>query len=169
MDIKSGIHFLPPKPESESSGLDMVYLLFRDEEGNIIEAPATGQNVSLCIGCRVTKKFNELVPGINIQDLNNRSNLIYKSVLEFNSQNDGVTLSAEPGEIELRLNFHPLALSPGKYNVWAGVHKPPLPNGLDYYQNYRFEVKLPNFEMLLTRNLFYQPRNWSLHSEDKSL
>jgi lipopolysaccharide transport system ATP-binding protein len=167
VDIKSGIHFLPPKPESESSGLDMIYLLFRDEEGNIIDAPATGQNVSLCIGCKTKKRFEKLVPGINIQDLNDRSNLIFRSVLEFNSQNNNIVLSVDPGEIELRLNFYPLLLSPGKYNGWIGIHSQPLPNGLDYYQNYLFSVNNPDFEMLLTRNLFYQPRGWSCHISDE--
>lgn len=99
-----GKHVIPPKPESKNSVLDMTYLLFRNAAGEVIDAPTTGQSVSLCIGCQVKEPLENLVPFINVQDLNSRSNLTFNGVWAFGSHDDQVYLSVTPGEVEFRLD-----------------------------------------------------------------
>ncbi|MEO1621694.1 MAG: ABC transporter ATP-binding protein [Cyanobacteria bacterium J06632_3] len=157
-----GKHVIPLRPGTERSALRMTYALFRNASGEVIEAPRTGESVSLCIGCEVKEPLEKLVPYINVQDLNSRSNLEFHSIWEFGSHYDQVYLSAVPGEVEFRIDIETFGLCAGRYNAWIAIHSYPLPNSLDYYQAFTFVVKPPEFSLATARNLFYQPRSWSL-------
>jgi lipopolysaccharide transport system ATP-binding protein len=152
---------ITPKKRELSSGLDIIYVLFRDNTGNPIESPTTGEELSLCIGCMAHSEFEKLIPFISFYDLERRSNLVDNTVLQIGSNFDNHFLKGENDLFELRLSFNPLLLAPGKYVANIGIHEGLLPNGLDVCPDFLFEVKPPSFAFPMDRNVFFQPRSWS--------
>ena len=51
----------PIKPESKSFGLDFIYFLLKDSDGNRVDYLKTGNSASLCIGCKSSQKWNKIV------------------------------------------------------------------------------------------------------------
>ena len=159
--ISYGKKSISPRKREASSGLDIIYVLFRDNRENLIDSPTTGEKVFLCIGCRAHSQFEHLIPFISFYDLEQRSNLVDNTVLQIGSNFDNYFLKGENDYFELRLSFEPLLLAPGKYVANIGVHDGLLPNGLDVCPDFLFEVKVPNFSFPMDRNIFFQPRSWS--------
>ncbi|MEM8805215.1 MAG: ABC transporter ATP-binding protein [Cyanobacteria bacterium P01_G01_bin.38] len=147
----NGKVFLPEKPSSESLGLDIQYVFFRNERGDMIDSPKSGEAVQLCIGYQSTQKFGEVSVYVLIRELMGTNDLI----LHLSNFFDQTSITVQPGEHEMQLEMPYICLRPGLYAMTVFVKQGSM-HVLDHVDNFSFTVSGSGSE----RNLFYQPRRW---------
>lgn len=144
---------LPEKSQEESFGLDILSVFFRDEQGDILEAPFSGEPAYLCIECKSYKKIEQANLGILITALSGENGL----VLYITSHCDEKQLTILPGKSEVRMYMPYCSLIPGVYSakiyVRKGVHS------FDIVESFRFTVRT---NKTISKCLFYQPRTWQV-------
>lgn len=155
-DKALGAMVLPEKPESESLGLDIISLSFKDEEGNVLETPMTGEPAYLCVECKAYKYINNVNLGVLIKNLSGENN----QTLYLTSASDNESLEIFPGKVELQMQMLHCCLIPGKYN--AKIYLKEGVRSFDIIQSFRFTVKS---NKNTSRCLFYQPRLWKVINE----
>lgn len=148
----SGSMYLTEKPESESSGLDIISIIFRNNQGKIIESPVSGEPTYLCIGCNVHKRIENVGFTISIKALAEGGDV----VLLLNCLQDKKPLDFLPGEHELQLQMPYLGLRLGTYSMDVYAKTDGLFH-LDSVEFFRFTVEAKE---TTSRSLFYQPRSW---------
>lgn len=142
------------RKENESLGLEIVTLFFRDTEGSIIQSPSTGEKTDLCVECQVSKP----VENINLYVIIS-SDISSNFRLNVSSYHDNHhLLGISPGKYEIRLQMPFLTLNPGSYKMDVYVKEGSLYT-LDFIESFKFKV---NGKFDVNRNLFYQPRSWSI-------
>lgn len=154
----SEIMFIPEKTRSESYGLDIISVFFRDEQENIVESPIVGDKSAFCVRCKAHTIFDNICIHLAIQEIAGESGYI----LELNSFYDNKLFFIYPGKHEIRVNLPYLGLKYGSYTMKVFVKKGAL-NTLDVIESFRFTVK--EKEGNLNRGLFYQPREWEVISD----
>lgn len=149
---------LPPKTPGESLGLDIVSVCFKDEHGNVLPAPLSGQPVSLCVRCHVHRGMNEVNVVVAVSAVVAVSNLSAENerVLYLSSQYDNQPMSVLPGEAQLQLQLPHCGLSAGLYSAKIVITEETVKT-LDTVESFRFVV---NSNGVTSQNLFYQPRRW---------
>lgn len=150
----TGSLYLPSKSKEKSSGLDITHILFRDEQGNIIETPETGQFVKICIGCKAYEHFENAGLMITIQEMSGESD----AKLTLSSSRDLVSLELSPGETELQVQMPHCCLKPGLYTMRVNVRKAAF-YPMDVVESFRFAVCS---DINLGGAPFYQPRTWNV-------
>jgi lipopolysaccharide transport system ATP-binding protein len=148
-----GALVLPEKPEQESSGLDIVSICFKDEWGNVIPAPMTGEPAYLCVECKAYKRIDEANLGILIKALAGEND----RVLSLTSASDNELLDIDPGRVEIQMQMPYCGLVPGVYSAKIYVRKGVC--SFDIVESFRFTVKTCK---ITSRCLFYQPRSWKV-------
>jgi lipopolysaccharide transport system ATP-binding protein len=151
-DDQSGRLTLADKSIAESTGLDIIAVHFRDELGNIIDAPVSGKPVTLSVRCRAREKFADVILSVIIREVLGEG----EAVLNLGSDKDARSFNIDTGETELQLRLPCCGLRPGGYNMKVYVSQPPF-NIYDVVESFKFLVKGDEFA---TQNSFYQPRNW---------
>ncbi len=149
----SGSMLLTHKQESESSGIDIVSLFFKDKQGNIIESLVTGEHINLCVGCRVHQIFNKIDLHINITELGGEGG----TVLFLSGGNDNHFFQLFPGEHEIQLQMPYVCFKPGIYSMTIKVKRELYT--FETIDNFRFTVKSDG---KMSNCMFYQPRNWTI-------
>lgn len=151
----TGTMSLPGKPESESLGLDIVSIFFRDGQGNIIESPISGEPTSLCIKYKAynNKGIDKAYVSFAIQEIGEG-----KYILRLSSFDDDKPLEILPGEHEIQVRMPYLGLKPGLYTMMVFLKKDSLYT-LDFVEAFRFAVESKE---TMIRCLFYQPRSWEV-------
>uniref|UniRef100_A0ACD5H642 ABC transporter ATP-binding protein n=1 Tax=Desertifilum tharense IPPAS B-1220 TaxID=1781255 RepID=A0ACD5H642_9CYAN len=148
-----GTLFLPEKPKSESLGLDIRAIYFKDAAGNILDTPYTGEHTYWCVECDVHDYIEDANLGISATALSGENNRVFY----LTSTSDQVPLNLAPGKVELQLEMPSLGLIPGVYTshvyVRSGVRS------YDIVKTFRFTVKS---ERLVSNCLYYQARNWNV-------
>jgi lipopolysaccharide transport system ATP-binding protein len=147
-----GAMFLPEKPESESSGVDITHLLFKDEQGNILKSPVTGEPTRFCVGYKAYKHIENAGLHILIYELAGEGDVI----LVLSSFNDGQLLKLLPGKHEIQVRMPYLGLRPGIYTITVLIRKDSL-HTFDFVESFQFIVE---GKEAMGRSLFYQPRMW---------
>lgn len=147
-----GAMFLPEKLESESLGLNIVSLCFKDEE-NILETLISGESAYLCIGCKVYKKIDNANLCITVTDLAGETGRI----LYLTSASDNERLEVFPGEVEFQMQMPYCGLSPGMYSAKVFIREGTY--SFDAVESFRFTVKASK---VTNQSLFYQPRKWKV-------
>jgi lipopolysaccharide transport system ATP-binding protein len=146
----------PEKPEAESLGLDILSIFFRDGQGNLLEAPLSGEPAYLCIECKAYKKVDQVIVGVLITALSGENGL----VLYITSTCDDEELTILPGKSEIQMQMPYCSLIPGVYSakiyIRRGVYS------FDIVESFRFTVKT---KKTISRCLFYQPRTWKVISK----
>ncbi len=155
-----GLVSLQDKPESESSGLDITYLSFKDHEGNIIESPVSGRPTYFCVGCKARMEINNVGLTFLIKEVFGET----EWVLRLSTLNDNKSWNISPGEHEIQTQMPYFSLRPGLYTLKLNVSQ-----GSDYIldavESFKFAVKgLEN----MSHCLFYQPREWNLVSQQNA-
>ncbi|WP_036479507.1 ABC transporter ATP-binding protein [Myxosarcina sp. GI1] len=153
-DKAFGSMFLPEKLESESLGLDVTSVQFKDNSGNTIETLTSGESVTLSIGCKVHKASNNINLFIAIKEMMGENDL----VLHLSSFNDGKPLALPVGKHQIQLHLPYLGLKPGLYNLDFSIKEGSI-CGLDKVPSFRFKVI---GRESMSRCLFYQPREWGV-------
>jgi lipopolysaccharide transport system ATP-binding protein len=153
VDSALGRMFLPEKPESKSTGLDIVSLFFRDVQGNTLPMLFSGEPAYLCVECKAYKKFEEVNLGLLITALSGELGLVL--YLTCASDNEELTVNAGNSEIQMYMPY--CSLIPGVYS--ARVYIRQGVESLDIVESFRFTVKA---NKTVSRCLFYQPREWKV-------
>jgi len=143
--------FLPRKSKSESSGIDIVSLCFKDEHGNILETPISGEPASLCVECHADKQVEQANLCVTITDVGGENGRI----LYLTSGSDNESLKVFPGKNELQLQLPYCGLVPGVYSAKIFIKEGAY--SFDAVESFRFTVKATK---MTSQALFYQPRKW---------
>jgi lipopolysaccharide transport system ATP-binding protein len=143
--------FLPTKSESESTGIDIVSVCFKDEHGNLLQTPISGEPTSLCVECQAYKKVAQANLCVTITDIGGENGRI----LYLTSGSDNESLKVFPGKNELQLQLPYCCLSPGVYNAKIFIKEGAY--SFDAVESFRFTVKA---NKITSQSLFYQPRKW---------
>ena len=145
---------LADKPESESLGLDITYIFFRDSQGKKIDSPITGEPASLCIGYKAdeTKMIDKAYLTFAIQEIGGQGDF----VLRISSFDDESPLNIFPGKNELQVWLSYVGLRPGSYSLQVYLKRDSLYT-LDQFEMFIFSVQS---RQTMSRCLFYQPRLW---------
>ncbi len=156
---------LPEK--HQSLGLDIVSLCFKDDQGNILEAPLSGEPAYLCVECNAHQKIEAGNLGVMISALSGQNErILYVTsasdneplkILPGTSASDNEPLKILPGKVEIQMQMPYCCLLPGLYNSKIYVKE-----GLcsfDIVESFRFAVKS---NKVSSQCLFYQPRTWKV-------
>lgn len=152
-DNALGAMVLPEKPESESSGLDILSISFKDEQGNALSALMTGEPAYLCVECKSYQTIEDANLGIVVKSLSGEHDL----VLYLTSASDNEALKVTPGKVELQMQMPYCSMVPGVYSAKIYVRKGVY--SFDVVESFRFTVKS---QRTVSRCLFYQPRTWKV-------
>lgn len=142
---------LPPKTLTESSGLDILEIYFRDRHEEIIDLPLCGQRTTLCVKYKSTKQIEDLNLGIKVRKILGEQNL----VLYLTAASDNSLFKIFPGIGEIQLQMPHLGLTPGKYT--ARIYLRSGVCSFDVIESFRFTVDTSE---IISQCLFYQPRTW---------
>ncbi|MCA1993392.1 MAG: ABC transporter ATP-binding protein [Coleofasciculus sp. S288] len=148
-----GVMHLPEKPKSESMGLDIVSLCFKDEQGNILETPLCGEPAYFCVECNAYQTIDDANLGILINSLSGENDL----TLYLTSASDNELLKIAPGKVEIQMHIPYCGLVPATYS--AKVYVRSGVRSFDIVESFRFTVKASKN---VSRCLFYQPRTWKV-------
>jgi lipopolysaccharide transport system ATP-binding protein len=153
----SQIMHLPEKSASESFGLDITHLLFKDPKGEIVKSLRSGESVSFCVGCKAHQKCDNVTLHLKITELGGEGGT--GSVLFFNSEHDGGFFEVLPGKHEIHLQMPYLGLAPGTYTMSIKLKQDIYT--FDVFESFRFTV---SSDGKMSQCKFYQPRAWQLAS-----
>ncbi|MBE9166957.1 ATP-binding cassette domain-containing protein [Pleurocapsales cyanobacterium LEGE 06147] len=146
----------PEKIPSESNGLDIIYLSFKDFQDRQIKSIVSGQAVDLCIGCKVHKPLSNIITRINFYETNSGS-----SPIQFLSNyNDKKKIDLPEGEHEIIIQMPYFCFKPGIYQIKIVVRNNALFT-LDHVESFRFQV---DSNGSMTSCEFYQPHSWKILS-----
>lgn len=156
-DQSTGALFLAKKSEVESSGLDITYLCFKDDRGNILQSPISGESITFAVGCKTHKRIENVGIDLTIKEQFGEG----ESVLRLRSFSEGESFSLLPGEQEIQLQMPYCCLKPSLYSMKLGVFKGSL-YALDAVEAFKFRIEQSKN---MSQCLFYQPRMWKVISE----
>lgn len=160
IEKSDGTFMLPEKSETESLGIDLTSIYFRDEQGNIVESFKSGKPGYFCLECKARKYSNNVNVGIYISGISTGGDRILSMTSAVNNQ----VLEVFPGVVEFQMQMPYCGLVPGIYN--ANIQIRQGVRSFDKYQSFRFTVK-PGENT--SRCLFYQPCTWKVVSKEASL
>ncbi|PSM50223.1 ABC transporter ATP-binding protein [Chroococcidiopsis sp. CCALA 051] len=158
----SQVLFLPEKTESESLGLDIRSLFFRDLEGNIIKSLVSGKPVNFCVGCQAHQRVDNVTLHLKIKTIGGEGGM--GTVLFLSGEHDEKFFEIPSGKQELQVELPYLGLGPGTYTMSIKLKQSSIYT-FDVVESFRFTVK-SNGKM--SECCFYQPRLWKLASPEKS-
>lgn len=142
---------LPEKPENESLGVDIVALYFRNDKGEVISTPMTGEPAYLCVECRSHQRVKNANLGIIIKALAGE----HERVLYITSASDNEYLNISSKKVEIQMQMPCCGLLPGVYS--AKIYLREGVRSLDIVESFRFTV---DAKRNTSKCLYYQPRTW---------
>ncbi|MES1023841.1 ABC transporter ATP-binding protein [Gloeocapsa sp. BRSZ] len=152
-EIATGQMILPEKPKSESLGLDILSLAFKDANGQILTELMTGEPAYLSIECKSYKTLEDLSVKILVKAFSGE----HEIVLYVTSDTDGTSLKIVPGRAEIQMQMPFCGLTPGTYH--AKIYIRQREYDFDGVESFRFTVKS---DRTISRCLYYQPRTWQV-------
>jgi len=144
---------LPPKPKSESLGLDILSVCFQDQEGNLLPKVITGKPAYLSVKCQAYKH----IKNINLGFLLSTTSEGESRILTITSASENQDLEIFPGIVEIQMQMSSCGLIPGVYS--ANIYLKEGVRTFDKIESFRFTVKS---EQNTSRCLFYQPHTWKV-------
>ncbi|BAY08400.1 ABC transporter ATP-binding protein [Calothrix sp. NIES-2098] len=162
-DNVDGKLILSEKPETESGGIDITSIYFKDKNEDHIDFPEVGEPINICVGCKVHKKEKEVVLGLVIKDFSRDGEII----LVLSSLFDGKAATLDPGHTEMKVYLPYCGLRAGIYEMDIYIQRKP-DYRFDTFESFRFKVNDSRGAIYsMKSNLFYQPRFWKF--DDKNL
>ncbi|BAY65883.1 ABC transporter-related protein [Calothrix brevissima NIES-22] len=152
-----GAMYFPEKDVSQSAGVDIISIFFRDKDGNILETPVTGEPCVFCVGYNSYIKSDNAGLNFSIQEIGGESS----HVLRVSSFLDKEVLKILPGKHEIQVHMPYLGIKPGSYMMTVNIRKDAL-YVFDIVDSFKFSV-IANEPMSYC--LFYQPRTWGMVSK----
>jgi lipopolysaccharide transport system ATP-binding protein len=143
---------LPSKPKTESLGLDITSLYFRDAEGNRLDAIESGQAAYFCVACKAHTAISEINLNLTIKEKFGEGD----HTLGLSTLHEKVSLQVQPGENELQLHLPYVGLRPNSYLMNVHVRQGAF-YMLDSVEGFEFSVGDPGG---MGQCQFYQPHDW---------
>ncbi|MBE9010417.1 ABC transporter ATP-binding protein [Pseudanabaenaceae cyanobacterium LEGE 13415] len=140
------------KPESESSGLDITSIFFRDRHGKQIHRPMSGEPVVVCVQCTARRKLEETNISLAFREQVGEG----EKMLVLSTLHDKIPLNLDVGKNEIQIDLSHLGLRPSSYVMSAHVFEGNYIL-LDAVKSFTFAVESPGS---MNQCLFYQPRTW---------
>ncbi|MBF2000009.1 MAG: ATP-binding cassette domain-containing protein [Synechococcales cyanobacterium C42_A2020_086] len=150
-EAATGRMTLPAKSAAESTGVDITSLCFKDEHGELLAAPATGEPAYLSVECNVWEPVEAANLNCQITALSGE----YDKVLYLTSASDNELLDLPSGHVEIQMQMPYMGLKPGVYSARISVRQGV--RSYDIVESFRFTVRAGKN---VSRCLFYQPRAW---------
>jgi lipopolysaccharide transport system ATP-binding protein len=154
----SSVMYLPAKPESESMGVDITSLCFKDNQDKVLPILTSGEPANLAIECKAYQNIDNANVGVIISALSGQN----ERILYITSVSDSELLEIRPGVVEIQMQMPYCCLLPGLYN--AKIYIKQGVQSLDIVQSFRFAVKS---NQVISQSLFYQPRSWKITKTEK--
>ncbi len=154
-DDLTGIMYLPVS-ESDSLGVNIVSLCFKNNQGNLMPALLCGEAANLAIECQAYKNIDNANIGVIITALSGQN----ERILYITSTSDEQLLKIQPGKIEIQMQMPYCCLLPGLYSAKIYIKDGVI--SLDIVQSFRFLVKA---NQVISQSLFYQPRTWQITTQ----
>lgn len=148
-----GVMYLPEKQKSESLGVDIVSLSFKDEQGNRLDTLLSGEPAYLCVECKANIQVENANIGILITALSGQN----ERILYITSASDNKILKILPGKVEIQMQMPYCCLLPGLYSAKVYVKEGVC--SFDIVESFRFAVRA---NKVISQSLFYQPRHWKV-------
>jgi lipopolysaccharide transport system ATP-binding protein len=146
----------------DCSGLEILSLFFRDNQGEVIESPISGEQTYLCVKCKAIEKLEDVSITFSIKGLGEGGD----TILLVNNLKDKNYIFLMPGESEIQLEMPYMGLRLGGYIMDVYVKKERMYH-IDAIESFKFKVE--GNEESMSRCLFYQPRKWNIvHSQNIS-
>ncbi|AUS99447.1 ABC transporter ATP-binding protein [Nostoc sp. CENA543] len=152
-EIALGKLVLPEKPATASLGLDITSVFFRDEQGNLLDAPLSGEPAYLCVECKSYQKIDQANLGVLVTALSGENGLVQY----ITSNCDREDLTILPGQSEIQMYMPYCSFVPGVYSAKIYIRRGV--QSFDIVESFRFTVKS---NKTISRCLFYQPRTWQV-------
>ncbi|WP_066382741.1 ABC transporter ATP-binding protein [Anabaena sp. CA = ATCC 33047] len=152
-EIALGRLVLPEKPKAESLGVDITSVFFRDEQGNLLEAPLSGEPAYLCVECKSYQKIEQANLGLLVTALSGENGLVQY----ITSNCDREDLTILPGTSEISMYMPYCSFVPGVYSAKIYIRR--NVQTFDVVESFRFTVKT---NKTISKCLFYQPRKWQV-------
>ncbi|WP_427161286.1 ABC transporter ATP-binding protein [Aliinostoc sp. HNIBRCY26] len=152
-EIALGKLVLPEKPATESLGLDITSVFFRDEQGKLLDAPLSGEPAYLCVECKSYQKIDQANLGLLVTALSGENGLVQY----ITSNCDREDLTILPGQSEIQMYMPYCSFVPGVYSAKIYIRRGV--QSFDIVESFRFTVKS---NKTISRCLFYQPRTWQV-------
>ncbi len=149
---------LPVKPEGESSGLDIVSLHFKDELGEPLAMPTSGEPLTFCVACKVSKRIEDVNLTLLVREQAGEG----EWVLRLSTVDDGSGWKVSPGEHEMHVEMPYCGLRPGHYVMKMNVSEGAF-YLLDAVETFSFSV---GGSRGVSNSSFYQQRSWKIISRD---
>ena len=143
---------IPEKPKSQSAGIDIRSVFFRNEQGEIIRSLTSGQSGYLCLNCHSYIEADDISLDVLIRDQVGEGDWL----LDMGCQRDNQALSIVPGSNEIRLYLPYCGLRIGSYIAKLAIRGS---SGFVYDMVETFKFTVDTTE-LMTQCAFYQPRVW---------
>jgi len=156
---QQGTLYFPNKDPNQSSGIDIRYICFKNKKEEVIDSPITGEPINICIGCNAHEQFDNITLILTIYSFHHEN----EAVLHLKSNFDKALMTLKPGENELKVYFPYCGLNPGMYNMILYISKLPI-HHFDGVDSYRFTVESNEDNVLISKNLYYQPRHWKVEN-----
>lgn len=147
---------LSAKSKTESNGLDILSLCFKDSQGNVLDNLWSGESAYFSVECQAHEQIHGANLGMLITALSGEMGL----VLYITSNSDNDLLSIAPGKSEIQMHMPYCSLAPGVYSAKIYIRKGVY--SFDIVDSFRFTVKS---NRTMSRCLFYQPREWTVVSK----
>jgi ABC-type polysaccharide/polyol phosphate transport system ATPase subunit len=154
----SQLMYLPEKSASESFGLDITHLVFKDTEGRILKTLKSGEPAAFCVGCKAHQKCNDVTLHLKITELGGEGGT--GSILFLSGENDDQFFEILPGKHEIQLQMPYLGLAPGTYTAIVKLKQNSIYT-FDVVESFRFTVCSDG---KMSKCKYYQPRTWQLAS-----
>lgn len=148
----SGAAEYAEKKESESLGLDILSVEFRDSEGERLQSVVSGEEARLYLRCKLTREIENINISLIFKEVLGQNDL----VLHISSYNDRVSLALPKGVHSLQVVLPYVCLRPGIYNLDVTVKEDSMYD-MDKVPSFMFKVV---GKESMNRCLFYQPRHW---------
>lgn len=150
----SGALSLSPRSVSESQGLDITSICFKDRQGEPLETLTSGASVTLCLQFFLHESMQQINLRLSFMEMAKDG----QTVLYLGGSNDPEVFQAEAGLHELQIELPQFGLGAGSYLLRVDVRRGAL-YMLDIVEAFSFAVE-SNGRM--SKSLYYQPRSWRL-------
>ncbi len=145
---------LPEKPRSESLGLDITALSFKDAQGNALEIVQTGDLVRFCIDCVAHDAIDDLTVDVLIREQFGEG----EWMLLLSNLKTKQTISVTPGHNQIQMVLPYCGLKPGLYIMKLSIRRDRL-YMLDAVESFRFIVET---QQNMSNCFYYQPAQWEV-------
>jgi len=144
----------PEKLASESLGLDILSVCFKDTQGKIADSLRCGEAATLQIDCKIHRQIDNLIARISFYQIQGG-----KQCVQFLSNiNDQCSIKVLPGHQAITVRLSSVCFKPGIY-VMKLVFRENSLSTLDFVESFRFSV---TSDVVMSQCEFYQPRSWSV-------